>query len=233
MEARKLLFAALAACTTSAARTSWPPPIAPVWPTVFTAWVHGASPGSNITAESGKWYYEWPTDRYRADYLNIFDDGSSRNDTQFWDAGNRTFYFFEDNFATCGFFKMPLSILRPDWAEKSNSTWLNRSTVEGVESDVYFADGGPGNQFYLAQDPRTNLPVKMWGTDGGGNSFDSIVVGGDWKKPDYEGPDPFNSLDMSLCTQVSSLSVAQTSGFLVLRAALALASLDSASGSGV
>ena len=181
-------------------QTSWPPPIAPVWPTIFSAYVHGAEPSANITSETGKWYYEWPTNRYRADYLNKFSDGTVRNDTQFWNASKETFYFFEDNFASCGYFKIPISILRPDWAEASEATWLNRSTVDGVDDvDTYFADGGPGNQFYLAMNPRSNLPVAMWGTDGGGNHFDSIMVGGDWHQPDWDGPDPFESLDVSNC----------------------------------
>jgi hypothetical protein len=125
--------------------------------------------------------------------LNVFVDGTARNDTQFWDAANDTFYFFEDNFSSCGFFKLPLSILRPDWAQQSEATWLNRSTVDGVEDvDTYYADGGEGNQFYLAMDPRTNLPVAMWGADGGGNHFTSVVPGGD-------GGDPFGSLDLSTC----------------------------------
>ena len=71
----------------------------------------------------------------------MFVDGTARNDTQFWDAANDTFYFFEDNFSSCGFFKLPLSILRPDWAQQSDATWLNRSTVDGVEVTVELDDG--------------------------------------------------------------------------------------------
>ena len=49
-----------------------------VWPTQFTAVVHGVSLNLNITKEHGVWHYDWPNNRFRADYVNHLIDGSTR-----------------------------------------------------------------------------------------------------------------------------------------------------------
>ena len=66
--ARALLASVALGYMLSALASDWPPRIAPVWPTRFKAMVHGAAPASNITAESGIWWYDWPRDVYRASW---------------------------------------------------------------------------------------------------------------------------------------------------------------------
>ena len=71
-----LLLALLA--TFAYASAPWPPPIAPVWPTMFTAHVHGVSLNLNISHETGVWHYNWARNIYRADYVNHYIDGSTK-----------------------------------------------------------------------------------------------------------------------------------------------------------
>lgn len=89
------LRAVLSLCSVATVlAAAWPPPIAPVWPTRFTAHVHGESLNRNISHETGVWYYDWPKNIYRADYDNHFKDGTSRRDTQLWNATIDHFYVF-------------------------------------------------------------------------------------------------------------------------------------------
>jgi len=117
-----------------------------------------------------------------------------RRDTQLWNATEDRFYIFQNDFKTCFYFPVGISILRPDWAVKCNCTrYVNRTTVSGHNDvDLYAAAGGGDNDFSLYMDPRTNLPRGIVSADGISNYFEDVVVG-----------DPGNKvydLDTSHCT---------------------------------
>ena len=162
-----------------AIHSDWPPPISPVWPTEFTAEVHGTGPFPG-GSHNGTWWYSWRRNKFRADYVNVA-NGTAANDVQLWDASNGRFYAWHSDKPGCIYYDMGgLSILRPDWAVHSGATYENRSIVDGKRCDLYHAKiVSAGQDFLLAQDPETNYPVAVFPPNQptGGNHFSILEAG--------------------------------------------------------
>jgi len=200
-------MAAVPSLTNESAPT-WPPQVAPVMPTMFTAKVKGFS--GNAT-EHGVWNYDWPRNRLRNDYV-VTDQGQTYNMTQLWLADQKKFFvFFGD---TCSYSELDLGMLRPDSFENamrtdpydpkgnpSGARCTERVQQDGRWSDHFVAHLGP-QQFNLWQDIETNLPLYDYGP----GNYAGELAGNHWS--DWQigkVPESVFALDTSKCKKESIL----------------------------
>jgi len=181
---------------------AFPPQVAPVMPTMFTAHVKGFE--GNLT-EHGIWHYDWPRNRLRNDFV-VTDEGQTYNMTQLWLANEGKFYYFDDT--GCSYSDMAwLGMLRPDAFENAmrvdpyNATsnpgggrYVGRVLQDGRWSD-HFQYGEGENQFNIWHDIETNLPLYDYGPSGageiGGNHWSNWTIG--------KVPEAMFDLDTSHC----------------------------------
>lgn len=158
----------------------FPPQVAPVMPTMFTAHVRGFE--GNIT-EHGVWHYDWPRARLRNDYV-IKDGKDTYNTTQLWLASEQKFYFFQGS--ECSYITMDVGMLRPDPFEHAMKTdpynatsnpgggrYTGREMMDNRWAD-HFQYGLGDQQFNIWHDIETNLPLYDYGPGGDG------IAGNHW-----------------------------------------------------
>lgn len=185
---------------------TWPPQVAPVMPTMFTANVKGFL--GNVT-EHGTWNYDWPRNRLRNDYV-VTDHGQTYNMTQLWLADQDKFFvFFGDD---CSYSSLGIGLLRPDPFENALKTdpydpktnpgggrYVGREMQDGRWSD-HFAYILGGDQFNIWQDIETNLPLYDYGPGGGGD-----LAGNHWLSWQIgKVPESAFALDTSKCKKDDS-----------------------------
>lgn len=113
--------------------------------------------------DTGAWYYDWLHNRFRADYLNVFPNGTKSNETQLWLAYESKFYVFHHSDYRpsgpgpfCYWYDYEhLSILRPDAFSHAKANYTGRRLVNGR-----WADGFSSGDFNLDQDVFTNYPLR-------------------------------------------------------------------------
>jgi hypothetical protein len=169
---------------------SWPPPIAPVWPTQFTAPVSGFDNGSTPSNFTGTFYYDWVNNLLRYDSVpnpiknelglppqhnssRIFIGEPRPSKDPVADLGPGIYQFTWGAKPSCVHFPMVgQSIERPDSMVHVNASHRDRVMMEDGRWTDYWYWWFDDTQteplqvheaFQMWTDINTNWPVKLYG----------------------------------------------------------------------